>query len=216
MCSTTGICQSRIEVGVRGGVPFNDAFQSQLSSGTRTITSDRSRYTVGPTIRTTLTEHLAVQLDALYTHSRYDRVDTPGCVCNVLTSSVHYDRWDFPLLALLESSRPSRAFIGGGIALHRSNNTFRTTVFSPNGTVSPFSVRAHGGDGKALAIVISSGLRRKVGPVVLEPEIRYSRLRSDAPDSSGSPFEVIRTPNQFEFMLGITIPRFRSHNKNVK
>jgi hypothetical protein len=68
--SVTGISQSRVELGVRGGIPFNDACQSQLSSSTRTITSDRSRYTVGPTIRTRLTEYFAVQLDALYMHSR--------------------------------------------------------------------------------------------------------------------------------------------------
>src|SRR5262249_28751675 len=116
VCSVTAISQSRIEVGVRGGIPFNEAFQSQLSPGTRTITSDRARYTVGPTIRTTLTEHVALQLDALYTHSRWDRADAPGFFGDVLLASAHYNRWDFPILALLETGGRSPLFIGGGIS----------------------------------------------------------------------------------------------------
>jgi hypothetical protein len=217
-CSATGICQSRIEVGVRGGIPFNEAFQAQINSTYTILTSDRPRYSVGPTLRARIgEEHLAVQLDVLYTHSRWDSKDAvPGYYGDVLTHSAHYNRWDFPVLATFATSGHRAAFIGGGIALHRSTGTLRVTHFSPTGAVYHYSGNTFGDDGKAVSIVVTSGLRWRVRSWSLEPEIRYSRIRSDLRDSYGHPFDVIRTPNQFEFMLGVMLPPFRSRNDSVK
>jgi hypothetical protein len=88
----------------------------------------------------------------------------------------------------------------------------------PTGTVSQYSVSGGGAftDGKAVSIVIGSGLRWRIKSWDVEPEVRYTRIRSDLTDSSGNPFEVIRAPNQFEFMLGITVPPFGSHKGLVK
>jgi hypothetical protein len=213
ICSLPGWSQSEIEVGVRGGIPFTNAFQSQLSpTSTSTYTSDRFRYTVGPTIRTVLAEHFAVQVDALYTHSRWDRLTAPGYYGDVLTTSAHFDRWDFPVLASVESSGRTRAFIGGGVAFRYTTGTLRHTHYAPDGTVSTVSIPTRGttggSDGKPLSIVVNTGLRWRVSRISLEPELRYSRVRSDLVNPSGRrvPYEIIRTPNQFEFLLGVTLP----------
>src|SRR5215469_14423444 len=102
--SATGICQSGVEVGVRGGIPFNAAFQSQINSPFRSYTSERAQYSVGPTVRVPIIDHVAVQLDAIYTHSRWDRSDAPGYYGDVLLASGYYDRWDFPILATAATS----------------------------------------------------------------------------------------------------------------
>src|SRR5690349_9529883 len=140
LCSATGICESRIEVGVRGGIPFNEAFQLQINSPYTILTSDRPRYSVGPTLRARIGEHLAVQLDVLYTHSRWDSKDAvPGYYGDVLTHSAHYDRWNVPVLATLATSGRRAVFIGGGIGFHSATNTFRVTHFSPTGVVNHYS-----------------------------------------------------------------------------
>jgi hypothetical protein len=216
LLSATGICQSRIEVGLRGGIPFNEAFQSQINSPYTILSSDRPRYSVGPMLRARVAEHLAVQLDVLYTHSRWDSKDAvPGYYGDVLTHSAHYNRWDFPVLATLATNGRRAVFIGGGIALHRSGGTLRVTHFSPTGAVDHYSGNTFGDDGKAVSIVVTSGLRWRIRAWSLEPEIRYSRFRSDLLDSYGHRFDVIRTPNQFEFMAGVMLPQFRSRNDSV-
>src|ERR1041385_9405911 len=213
LCAASGICQSRIEVGVRGGIPLNEAFQSNINSPYSIITSDRTRYSVGPSIRAQIVPHFAVQLDGLYTHSRWDRRDAvPGYYGDVLTGSTHYNRWNFPVLATLATSGPAAVFIGGGIALHRSTTTFRATHFSPTGAVYDYSGNTGGDDGKAVSIVVTSGLRWRIRSLSLESEIRYDRFRSDLRDSYGQSFEVIRTPNQFEFIFGVMLPTLRSRD----
>ena len=213
LCSATGICESRIEVGVRGGIPFNEAFQSQINSPYTILTSDRPRYSVGPTLRAGIGAHLAVQLDVLYTHSRWDSKDAvPGYYGDVLTHSAHYDRWNVPVLATFATSGRRAVFIGGGIGFHWATNTFRVTHFSPTGMVYHYSGNTGGDDEKPVSIVVTSGFRWRVRSWSLEPEIRYSRIRSDLRDSYGNSLDVIRTPNQFEFLLGVMLPPFRSRN----
>jgi hypothetical protein len=55
-------------------------------------------------------------------------------------------------------------------------------------------------------------LRWRIRSLSLESEIRYDRFRSDLRDSYGQSFEVIRTPNQFEFIFGVMLPTLRSRD----
>jgi hypothetical protein len=128
----------RISVGVKGGVPFGDAF-TKISSNTSPfcvdpqfcfnlgLTSKTRRYTVGPTIEVSnLPFGFAVEIDALYKHMNYDAGNFQRSVSsNFELFSIRgysFHRWEFPMVVKRHFNR--RAFNGdpyiiGGFNINR-------------------------------------------------------------------------------------------------
>ncbi len=70
-----------ISVGIKGGVPLNDAF---TNGGSGDLNGFTNRYVIGPMVEIRLPFHLGVEVDALYRH--YNLSGSPT------------SEWDFPVL----------------------------------------------------------------------------------------------------------------------
>ncbi|HEY3740301.1 MAG TPA: hypothetical protein VGL53_10675 [Bryobacteraceae bacterium] len=88
-----------VSVGIKGGVPFGDAFT--LSSGSLTVPASTQHWILGPMLEVHLPLSLSVEGDILY--RRYQINDTGG-------------EWEFPILGKYKFlAGPIRPYIGAGV-----------------------------------------------------------------------------------------------------
>jgi hypothetical protein len=195
------------EIGLRGGFTFEDSYKPPIANPRRT--SIPSHGTVGPTLRIHLTERLAMQIDALYTRFGWDDLGVapealpPGS--HNLHRSVRGRSWDVPILGSLETGSRVRTFFGGGIAFHRDSATFSYSIEPPTGVFDTGSSSYTDRFRKPISPVFNVGTRLKLGPFFVVPELRYMRVITSRGTFRDSP-EVIRTPNRFNVLLGVTYP----------
>lgn len=84
----TSCASAQIVVGVKGGLPFNDAMKLRSQISTRTVDTSTSPWVVGPMLELRLPAGLSVEFDALW--KRYKQ--------NVGSESISDQSWEFPLL----------------------------------------------------------------------------------------------------------------------
>lgn len=166
-----------LSVGVRGGIPFGDAFDA-LDTG-RLKLSGRNRFLIGPTLELRLPAGLGVSFDVLYRRYRFD-TDTEG-----QTTSTGGGQWEFPLM--LRYRFPGivvRPFVGGGPTLQKL--TGLTTIKS-----------------STVGMALGAGLDIKVPFGHLTPELRYTRRFQDT--AAGGLSGLLKANNnQVDFVVGIT------------
>jgi hypothetical protein len=145
--STFAFGQS-IAIGVKGGVPFNDAFDtSGIWSG------ESKSWTVGPTVELRLPFGLGAEFDALYRKVGF-RSQT-GFGQSLDTAS----QWQFPLLGKFRfPSILLHPYVDGGVVFNKLSFPYK---FGPTA----------GG-------VVGFGGELKFGKLRIGPEIRYTRWGS--------------------------------------
>lgn len=170
---------SPIGLGVKGGIPLNDAFVVREQNPVSYV-ADTHRYIVGPYIELRLPAGFAVELDALYQTYEYRQI-VPGAT---LDRNSH--DWQFPLLAKYKFlPGPIKPYVEAGAAFsHLSVGNVRELD-----------------DRNTWGFVLGGGVDFKLGWVHLTPEVRYTGWTSRHFDSPGTLLQS--NENVAAVMLGI-------------
>jgi hypothetical protein len=205
---TQSLPAQSLSFGVKAGVPATDAIEGSFGSH-----AEAPRYTVGPTLELGLPFSFGVEVDALYRRTGYSTSDTVFGVTNL--TRVRANSWEFPILLkyYLPGVPLLRPYISGGYVGRRlfsvSGQSHSFGRDSITGTIidqtlkldSRFLVQ----DDPTHGVAIGGGLRLRLGPLKLAPEVRYTRW-------TGRPFEdfgprgfFVQSPeNQVDFLVGLT------------
>ena len=165
-------------IGVKGGVPLNDAFVVQQSNPI-TYVADTHRYTFGPYVELRLPAGFALEVDALFKTYEYRQV-VPA------TFDRNSHAWEFPVLVKKKFlPGPLNPYLeAGGAFSHLSTANVR---------------ELH--DRDVWGLVIGGGVELKIGGLRITPEIRYTGWTSRHFESPGTLLQSNR--NQAAVMLGI-------------
>ena len=153
-----------IGIGVKGGVPLNDAFVVRQSNPIDYV-ADTHRYTFGPDVELRLPDGFGVELDALYQTFEYRQiVPSP-------TRDQNSHTWEFPLLLKKKFlPGPIKPYLEAGAAFsHLSVGDVRELD-----------------DRNTWGLVVGGGVDLKLGPVHFTPEVRYTGWTSRHFDSPGN------------------------------
>lgn len=191
-----------ISVGVKGGVPASDAFET-VRTANLSYLSDTKRYLVGGTFEVRLPLGLGVEFDALYRRLNYETTAGPGgfCpTCGPSTASTSANSWEFPLLLKLRAASPAvRPFVAGGPSF-RALSDVRQFITDPLG-------RRETGDPAELSNRASTGLTLGAGLELggrfrFVPEVRYTRWGWENFQSPALP-QFRNNQNQVDVLVGI-------------
>ncbi|MEX2263866.1 MAG: outer membrane beta-barrel protein [Bryobacteraceae bacterium] len=177
-----------LHFGIKGGVPFTDAFDIAVGSGPN-VTSETQPFTVGPMVDLELPFGLGIEFNALYKRFEYSRA---GLSVNSEGSS-----WEFPLLLKLRSPGILiRPYAAAGVSFNRLAGLARVGEVAgiPGVTASDTKLRT--------GFVLGGGIEFRVPFVRISPEIRYTRWRSETIENGLS--AVLAGQNQAEFLVGFT------------
>jgi hypothetical protein len=202
----TSACFSQrpLTFGVKGGVPltgFLDATQFPPLTSRQAATSTTNPYILGPTVELRLPSNLAIELDALFRHFRYQTsvCASTSCSLTTITSNV----WEVPLLLKYNVRRKIvKPYIDGGMVWDRlqglSANDIESSGFGPPTTLSvkPFELK----DATSIGLVLGAGVEIPAGLMRISPEIRYTRWTSQ----QFAGHLINSKANQADFLLGIT------------
>lgn len=153
-------------VGVRGGVPFVDPTTgiSSLTGGLGGVTTSQ-RYEIGPTVGFRLPLGFSVEGDALFNRQSLNLSPLSG-----ITSGIHSDSWQFPIMLKFTAGRQAIApVLGVGVAVRHINDFGSIPAFLFNTGTSANTV----------GLVAGGGLRFQAGPVSITPEVRFTRWGGD-------------------------------------
>jgi len=189
-----------ISFGIKGGVPFTDAFNA-AKSGQLSFLTTNHHWTLGPELDLNLPLGFAIEVDALYQRVNYSStVNLAGSVTDSRTTA---NSWDFPLLLKWRfAPGPFRPYVAVGPTFNGLTNLNQVTTFFSPGSSNP------GGPVGAPPQVkrqVNTGFTLGAGVQLLghiSPEVRYTRWGWDSiRDVSG----LLKTnPNQVQFLVGFT------------
>ena len=138
-----------ISVGLKGGVPFSDAFK--LSGTTLTIPASTRSLIIGPTVEIHLPFGLGVEVDALHRSLSATSTDTGS-------------QWEFPiLLKHYFLPGPVRPYGEGGISFNHLSG-FSSLAKSPVGVITSGTV----------GFTAGGGIELKISRIRIAPEIRLT------------------------------------------
>ena len=189
----------RLSYGVKGGI---STYNPDVSS-----ISESNLYIVGATIEYRLFRGFAVEGDFLYRHSgfkfdaNYGSIIPFGADSTLLSSSnrTRFNIFEFPVLGKYYFRQASKVqpFVLTGYtfrkALADSDDKF---TIQNNSNISTVKSSTSNSTGLDIGASFGTGVRWKVGPVALAPEIRYTRW--------GSHPNIGFRKNQADVLLGIT------------
>src|SRR5579864_1219511 len=187
MLSALAFGQRPLSVGIKGGVPWTDAFSDTTRHGVDTLThafSDSKNYVIGPMVELNLPLGLSIEADALYRPLNLTTVNTV-LPRPALTFVNDINSWEFPIL-------------GKYHFLH-------LPLVKPYAEAGPI-FRHVASDASYLSkkgFALGAGVDFKLLLLKVTPEIRYSRWGSD---TTPSPFFSIvpSKQNQAEFLIGVS------------
>lgn len=166
-----------IDLGVRGGLPFGDAFESLRTSNFET--KGRNRYVVGPTLEIRLPAGLGVSLDFLYRRYQFETTASSG-------GTVAKGAGQFEIPVMLRYHFPgimARPFIAGGPVW--------STITGLNSTRN------------STGVALGVGLDIHIPFAHVTPELRYTRRFQDTTVSA--PSGALKSlSNQVDLMVGFT------------
>ncbi len=149
-----------VTFGVRGGVPFNvaDSLASRLGASSTTVHLE-----VGPTAGVRLPLGLAVEGDALFRRRTLNLGSFAG-----FNAGAHADSWQFPVMLKFTPGRQAISPVfGAGATVRHINNFSAVPAFLFSGATSANTV----------GFVAGGGVRFRVGPLNITPEVRYTHWR---------------------------------------
>jgi opacity protein-like surface antigen len=187
-------------IGVKGGVPFTDAFNTATSGNLSYVTHNKY-WTLGPEFDVNLPFGIGVEIDALYQRLAYE--STGNVVDGVVHSATTANAWDFPLLLKWKfAPGPIRPYISVGPTFRGLSNLKQVTSFFspiPLGGTSTTSSPAELQNRFNTGFTLGGGLQL-LGHI--SPEIRYTRWGWD---NFRDPSGLLKTsPNQVAFLVGLT------------
>jgi hypothetical protein len=190
-----------ISVGVKAGVPINDALDA-LHGNQSAYATQTHRYLVGPTVQLNLPFRFSVEVDALYRRLGYqfDQFAGPGSPTTTRTVA---NSWEFPVLGKYAIfGGPLRPFVDAGANFRHISGVdqVRSTLNAINVPVNPVPEFQKAND---VGFVFGGGLEVKLGFLRITPELRYTRWGSE--NFSDPVAALLHTnKNQGDFILGLT------------
>lgn len=192
-----------ISVGVKGGVPLSDAFETLQGNDRRYVTNTK-RYLIGPAFQVNLPANFAIEVDALYKRLGYQyNTVSPAQPAYARTVA---NSWEFPMLVKFGlMPGPVRPFVeaGGSIRNISGIEQFRSTVNAAGSVIdTTISSATEFNKRNDVGFVFGGGLEFKVKRLRIAPEFRYTRWGSE---NFRDPIQsLLRTNrNQGDFLLGI-------------
>lgn len=174
MASATLLSQP-ISVGIKGGIPFGDAFT--FSGGNLTLPATTEHWILGPMVEFHLPLGLSVEGDALY--RRYQISASGG-------------EWQFPILGKFKLlAGPVRPYVGAGV------NFNHVTGFSKLLTAQ----LPHPG---TTGFTLEGGVEFKILRLRLAPELRFTHWGNPNIDFNPLNIALKSNQNQSSVLVGIS------------
>lgn len=174
--------------GARGGTSFGNSFDT-VTRGLG-VNSPSRNYLVGPTAGIRLPLGFSVEGDALFNRQSLNIGQFNG----VTLGAAHTDSWEFPVMLKFTPGRSVIApVMGAGLTVRHINNFGDIPSYVLSGSTAANTV----------GFVAGGGVRFKVGPVSVTPELRYTRWGS-ATLAQSVINAITGNRNQAEFLVGFT------------
>jgi Outer membrane protein beta-barrel domain len=185
-----------LSFGVKGGVPFTDAFHT-ATSGNLSYVTDNNFWTVGPELDINFPFGLGIETGVMYRRVSFE--SSRQLASTLVHAATHADTWEFPLLLKVKlSPGPIRPYVSGGPTFRGVSNIKQVvTFFDSEPTPAPNQLEFR--NRFNVGFTISGGVQL-LGHI--SPEIRYTRWGwNKFRDTSG----LLETnPDQLSFLVGIT------------
>lgn len=190
-----------VSIGVMGGVPITDAFETAQGNNSAYFTYTH-RYVVGPTVQFHLPARFSLEVDALYRHLGFDyQATSPSTFTTTRANS-----WEFPVLIKFEiTPGPVRPFVDAGASFRHITGVKQLQQVISAGTLGTVEVNNPPEFNKEndIGFTFGGGLTFKIGWVRISPELRYTRWGSETfRDPINSLLHTSR--NQGDFLLSFT------------
>jgi Outer membrane protein beta-barrel domain len=219
-----GFAQS-IQWGVKGGVPITGYFHTATQFGvplegitppgnfpiSAEYQSSTNRYTVGPTVEVNLPRQMGVEFDALYKWQRYNGFSYSSSqgpqspADSFVNFKTTADSWEFPILLKYHSPGPRvGTFLEVGASFQHLSNILQTRSNFPT-LVGCCELRHSFNQG----FVMGGGIEFRLKSVKVSPGFRSTIWRYNNFSSQTSAVSnglLNSSKNQFEFLMGITLP----------
>ena len=186
-----------LSFGIKGGVPFTDAFQAATSGNLSNVTSNKL-WTLGPELDVHLPFGLGVEIDALYRRINFESTSSfPNSSIHAATTA---NSWSFPLLLKYKFvPGPIRPYVSAGPTFRGISNVKQVVSFFDGTPTSPAVGSAELSSGFDTGITFAGGVQL-LGHI--SPEIRYTRWGWNSfRDTAGL---LKSNPDQLEFLVGLT------------
>jgi hypothetical protein len=182
-----------VSVGVKGGVPITDFV---IASGYQPSVN---RYIVGGALEVHLALGFALEGDGLYRHYGYSA--GPYTADKVSTGD-----WEIPLLVKYRlPGKAVRLFADAGAALDTlagaQQSALLVRIDNQLLDISGSPTELH--HSTVFGIVGGAGLELRLGPLHLEPELRYTRWNTTHFLEQGQYNSISSKRNQLEFLVGV-------------
>ena len=177
--------------GVRGGAPvLNTSSIADRLAGGFGSPSISHEYQLGPTAGVRLPLGFSIEGDALFHRQSLDF----GQFAGFTAANLHSDSWEFPVMMKFAAGHRAIApVLGAGISVRHFNNFSQVPGF----------LFGTGSSANAVGFVAGAGLRCKLGPVEITPELRYTRWNSNTLSQSLVDFLPLGR-NEASVLVGLT------------
>ena len=194
--ATGGFAQG-VHVGIKGGVPLTDAFDT-LSDASRGYFSKTRRYIVGPSFEVGLPAGFGIELDMLYTRLQFNSIQSnPGPVS---TSDTSASSFEFPLLLKKKFGEGSaRPFVTTGAAYKRLTDITQVRSFISGSNDDPPELRNR----DSVGFVVGGGVELRVLLLKITPEVRFVRWGTET-FREGLSGLLKTNKNQGQFLVGFS------------
>ena len=189
-------------VGVKGGVPLTGDLDTYWA------TSESKRYTVGPMVTAGLPFGFRLEFNALYRRVGF-RTSTRDILDGSYTERDRGNSWEFPILVRRALWRGIYAGIGYAPRVINGSRHFNSFFVT---SINPVILTHSEGDSPGRwdtthGVVGAAGIAKRVGPLRIGPEVRYTRWNRPAVNEYGSRgFSIQSTQNQVDLLVGIRFP----------
>ena len=199
-----GILSAQLfSVGVKGGVRLTGDLDTYWA------TSESKRYTVGPMVTAGLPVGFRLEFDALYRRVGFRSANSDIYFGGSYTERDRGNSWEFPIVVRRALWRGIYAGIGYAPRVINGSKHFDSFfVTSINPLITTHSESNLPGSWDTTHGVVGTvGIAKRVGPLRIAPEIRYTRWNSPALNEYGSHgFSIQSTQNQVDLLVGIGFP----------
>ena len=178
-----------LSFGVRGGVPFTGPFADAAGTVGVQTSSGSNAYAVGPMIELHLPLGFSVEADALYHPLHMIQQINTGTI--LARNPYTYMSWEFPILAKYRFLHLPlvKPYVEAGPSFRAVSSSL--SYFSKSG------------------LTVGAGVELKLSRLRIEPELRYTRWRSDMVLTEGEAAGLVvvstvpSNTNQAQFLVGI-------------